>query len=308
MAQGSSVNIAVIGAGSIGSRHARILRELNHEVVVVSRQSGAGKYEKISVALKHEKFEYVVVASKTSQHLDDIRELSASKFSGRVLIEKPILTSLKKFPRNNFDFTAVGYNLRFHPAIAWLHDTLPQLGYISSANFYVGQYLPTWRKNDRYQNSSSATIANGGGVLRDLSHELDLAQYVFGNWTHLTSTGGKFSNLEIETDDTFSILMQTKICPALSIQMNYLDRIKQRVITINGDKGTIRIDLLSGLSQFNQTTQVFNVDSDHTYLAEHKAMIARDPKTVCSIAEALNVVKTIEAIETASSKRKWIKN
>ncbi len=307
MAQGSSVNIAVIGAGSIGSRHARILRELNHEVVVVSRRSGAGKYEKISVALKHKKFEYVVVASKTSQHLDDIRELSASKFSGRVLIEKPILTSLKKFPRNNFDFTAVGYNLRFHPAIAWLHDTLPQLGYISSANFYVGQYLPTWRKNDRYQNSSSATIANGGGVLRDLSHELDLAQYVFGNWTHLTSTGGKFSNLEIETDDTFSVLMQTKICPALSIQMNYLDRIKQRVITINGDKGTIRIDLLSGLSQFNQTTQVFNVDSDHTYLAEHKAMIAQDPKTVCSIAEALNVVKTIEAIETASSKRKWIK-
>jgi len=307
MAQGSSVNIAVIGAGSIGSRHARILRELNHEVVVVSRQSGAGKYEKISVALKHEKFEYVVVASKTSQHLDDIRELSASKFSGKVLIEKPILTSLKKFPRNNFDFTAVGYNLRFHPAIAWLHDTLPQLGYISSANFYVGQYLPTWRKNDRYQNSSSATIANGGGVLRDLSHELDLAQYVFGNWTHLTSTGGKFSNLEIETDDTFSILMQTKICPALSIQMNYLDRIKQRVITINGDKGTIRIDLLSGLSQFNQTTQVFNVDSDHTYLAEHKAMFTKDSKTICSIDEALNVMKTVEAIEIASSKRKWIK-
>jgi predicted dehydrogenase len=301
------VKIAVIGAGSIGSRHAQILRDSRHDVVVVSRRSGVGKYEKISVALKHEKFEYVVVASKTSQHLDDLRELSASKFSGTVLIEKPILTNLKKFPRNNFDFAAVGYNLRFHPAIAWLHDTLPQLGYISSANFYVGQYLPTWRKSDRYQNSSSATIANGGGVLRDLSHELDLAQYVFGNWTHLTSTGGKFSNLEIETDDTFSILMQTKICPALSIQMNYLDRIKQRVITINGDKGTIRIDLLSGLSQFNQTTQVFNVDSDHTYLAEHKAMITQDPKTVCSIAEALNVVKTIEAIETASSKRKWIK-
>jgi len=301
------VKIAVIGAGSIGSRHAQILRDSRHDVVVVSRRSGVGKYEKISVALKHEKFEYVVVASKTSQHLDDLRDLSASKFSGTVLIEKPILTSLKKFPRNNFGFAAVGYNLRFHPAIAWLHDTLPQLGYISSANFYVGQYLPTWRKSDRYQNSSSATIANGGGVLRDLSHELDLAQYVFGNWTHLTSTGGKFSNLEIETDDTFSILMQTKICPALSIQMNYLDRIKQRVITINGDKGTVRIDLLSGLSQFNQTTQVFNVDSDHTYLAEHKAMIAQDPKTVCSIAEALNVVKTIEAIETASSKRKWIK-
>ena len=307
MAPGSSVKIAIIGAGSIGSRHAQILRDSRHEVVVVSRQAGAGKYEKVSVALKHEKFEYVVVASKTSQHLDDLRQLSASKFSGTVLIEKPILINFKKFPRNNFEFAAVGYNLRFHPAIAWLRDTLPQLGYISSANLYIGQYLPTWRKNDKYQNSSSATTASGGGVLRDLSHELDLAQYLFGDWTHLTSTGGKFSNLEIETDDTFSILMQTKLCPALSIQLNYLDRIKQRVITINGDKGSIRIDLFSGLSQFNERTQVFDVGSDHTYLAEHKAMFAKDPKTICSIAEALNVVKTIEAIEIASSKRKWIK-
>ena len=299
------MKIAIVGAGSIGSRHAQILRDLRHEVVVVSRRSGAGKYEKISNALKHEKFEYVVVASKTSQHFNDLRELSASKFCGKVLVEKPILTSLKKLPKNNFDFAAVGYNLRFHPAIAC--DTLPQLGDISSANFYVGQYLPTWRKNDKYQNSSSAMIANGGGVLRDLSHELDLAQYFFGDWSYLTSSGGKFSNLEIETDDTWSILMQTKTCPALSIQMNYLDRIKQRVITVNGDKGTIKIDLISGLSQFNERTQVFNVDSDHTYLAEHKAMIAKDSKTICSIAEALNVVKTIEAIEIASSKRKWIK-
>jgi len=167
MAPGSSVKIAIVGAGSIGSRHAQILRDSRHEVVVVSRQSGAGKYEKISDALKHEKFEYVVVASKTSQHFDDLRELSSSKFSGKVLVEKPILTSLKKLPKNSFDFAAVGYNLRFHPAIAWLRDTLPQLGDISSANFYIGQYLPTWRKNDRYQNSSSATIANGGGALRD---------------------------------------------------------------------------------------------------------------------------------------------
>lgn len=305
------MKIAVIGAGSIGSRHARILRESNHEVVVVSNytnnQPDTIQYKSISDALKHNRFEYVVVASRTSQHESDLKELCKAKFMGKVLIEKPLFATNKKIAKNRFEFAGVGYNLRFHPAIAWLRDTLPQLGYISSANFYIGQYLPTWRKNNKYQNSSSATIASGGGVLRDLSHELDLVQYFFGDWSHLTSTGGKFSNLEIETEDTFSILMQTKTCQAISIQLNYLDRIKQRVITINGDKGTIRIDLLSGLAQFNDTTQVFNADLDHTYLAEHKAMIAQDPKTICSIAEALTVVKTIEAIEIAASKRKWIK-
>ena len=311
MAQGSSVKIAVIGAGSIGSRHARLLRELHHEVVVVSsyvnNQPDVISYKSISDALKHDQFEYVVVASRTSQHKSDLKELCKAKFTGKVLIEKPLFASNEKIAKNKFGFAGVGYNLRFHPAITWLRDTLPQLGYVSSASFYIGQYLPTWRKNVRYQNSSSATIANGGGVLRDLSHELDLVQYLFGDWSHLTSTGGKFSNLEIETDDTFSILMQTRTCQAISIQLNYVDRIKQRMITINGDKGTIRIDLLSGLAQFNDTTQVFNADLDNTYLAEHRAMIAHDPKTICSIAEGLTVVKTIEAIEVAASKRKWIK-
>lgn len=305
------MKIAIIGAGSIGSRHARILQDLKHEVVIVSshvnNQLNTVKYKSISDALKSEQFEYVVVASKTSQHVNDLDELRKAKFMGKVLIEKPLFAATEKLAKNKFEFAGVGYNLRFHPAISWLRETMPQLGQISSANFYIGQYLPSWRKNNKYQNSSSATIASGGGVLRDLSHELDLVQYFFGDWSHLTSTGGKFSNLEIETDDTFSILMQSKTCQAISIQLNYLDRIKQRNITINGDKGTIRIDLLSGLAQFNDTTQVFNADLDHTYVAEHKAMIARDPKTICSIAEALTVVKTIEAIEIAASKRRWIK-
>lgn len=305
------MKIAIIGAGSIGSRHARILQDLKHEVVIVSshvnNQHNTVKYKSISDALKSEQFEYVVVASKTSQHVNDLDELRKAKFMGKVLIEKPLFAATEKLTKNKFEFAGVGYNLRFHPAISWLRETMPQLGQISSANFYIGQYLPSWRKNNKYQNSSSATISSGGGVLRDLSHELDLVQYFFGDWSHLTSTGGKFSNLEIETDDTFSILMQSKNCQAISIQLNYLDRIKQRNITINGDKGTIRIDLLSGLAQFNDTTQVFNADLDHTYLAEHKAMIARDPKTICSIAEALTVVKTIEAIEIAASKRRWIK-
>lgn len=305
------MKIAIIGAGSIGSRHARILQDLKHEVVIVSshvnNQLNTVKYKSISDALKSEQFEYVVVASKTSQHVNDLDELRKAKFMGKVLIEKPLFAATEKLTKNKFEFAGVGYNLRFHPAISWLRETMPQLGQISSANFYIGQYLPSWRKNNKYQNSSSATIASGGGVLRDLSHELDLVQYFFGDWSHLTSTGGKFSNLEIETDDTFSILMQSKNCQAISIHLNYLDRIKQRNITINGDKGTIRIDLLSGLAQFNDTTQVFNADLDQTYVAEHKAMIARDPKIICSITEALTVVKTIEAIEIAASKRRWIK-
>ena len=101
--------------------------------------------------------------------------------------------------------------------------------------------------------------------------------------------------------------MKTKACNALSIQLNYLDRINQRNITIIGDNGTIKVDLISRTAQFNETTKTFELEPDQTYLAEHTAMIVKDATTLCTFDEALAVVETIDAIEKASNKQKWIK-
>ena len=307
MASGDPVKVAVIGAGSIGSRHARILNELGHQVIVVSSHAQFGNHQRIRDALKQDQYEYVVVASKTSQHNSDLKELLSAGFAGKVLVEKPLFASTEKIQTNEFNLAAVGYNLRFHPAIRWLRTTLPQLGAISSANFYVGQYLPTWRESRDYRTSSSASIDSGGGVLRDLSHELDLAQLFFGNWHQLTAVGGKFSNLEIESQDTFSILLQTEKSPVVSIQLNYLDRLSQRTVTINGDNGTISLDLISGVARFNYVTETFRVESDQTYTAQHNAMIAGESNELCSFEQALAVLQTIEAIEIASAKHVWVK-
>ena len=306
MASGNSVNVAVVGAGSIGSRHQRILKQLGHQVSVVSANSPDADFRSMSDALERESFDYVVIASQTSQHVTDLSALINNRFSGRVLIEKPLFEKLHTLEDNNFSFAAVGYNLRFHPAIVWLKDTLPKLGKLSSANFYVGQYLPTWRPDSDYRKSSSARDISGGGVLRDLSHELDLVQYLFGDWQQLTAVGGKFSNLEIATDDTFSILMTSTKCNAISVQLNYIDRIKQRYITINGNNGTVSIDLISNTAKFNVLDVKFSVNADDSYVAQHLAVISNDSQNTCSLSEALKVVETIQAIEKSAEKLKWI--
>ena len=257
MAPGNSVNVLVVGAGSIGSRHQRILKQLGHQVSVVSANSPNAEFESLSDALERQSFDYVVIASQTSQHFHDFSTLIRNKFKGRVLIEKPVFEKPHRLKSDLFSFAAVGYNLRFHPAIIWLKDTLPKLGQLSSANFYVGQYLPTWRPDTDYRRSSSAQDSSGGGVLRDLSHELDLAQHLFGDWQRLTSIGGKFSDLEITTDDTFSILMSATKCNVVSVHLNYLDQIKQRNITINGNNGTISVDLVGNSARFNETEVQF---------------------------------------------------
>jgi predicted dehydrogenase len=306
MASGNSVNVAVVGAGSIGSRHQRILKQLGHQVSVVSANSPDADFRSMSDALERESFDYVVIASQTSQHVTDLSALINNRFSGRVLIEKPLFEKLHTLEDNNFSFAAVGYNLRFHPAIVWLKDTLPKLGKLSSANFYVGQYLPTWRPDSDYRKSSSARDISGGGVLRDLSHELDLVQYLFGDWQQLTAVGGKFSDLEIATDDTFSILMTSTNCNAISVQLNYIDRIKQRYITINGNNGTVSIDLISNTAKFNDLDVKFSVNADDSYVAQHLAVISNDSQNTCSLSEALKVVETIQAIEKSAEKLKWI--
>ena len=306
MASGNSVNVAVVGAGSIGSRHQRILIQLGHKVSVVSANSPDADFRSMSDALERESFDYVVIASQTSQHVIDLSALIKNRFNGRVLIEKPLFEKLHTLEENCFSFAAVGYNLRFHPAIVWLKDTLPKLGKLTSANFYVGQFLPTWRPDSDYRKSSSARDISGGGVLRDLSHELDLVQYLFGDWQQLTAVGGKFSDLEIATDDTFSILMTSTKCNAISVQLNYVDRIKQRYITINGNNGTVSIDLISNTAKFSDLDVKFSVNADDTYVAQHLAVISNDSQNTCSLSEALKVVETIQAIEKSAEKLKWI--
>jgi predicted dehydrogenase len=306
MAPGNSVNVTVVGAGSIGSRHQRILKQLGHQVSVVSANSPNAEFESLSDALERQSFDYVVIASQTSQHFRDFSTLIHNKFKGRVLIEKPVFEKPHKLKSDSFSFAAVGYNLRFHPAIIWLKDTLPKLGNLSSANFYVGQYLPTWRPDTDYRDSSSAQDISGGGVLRDLSHELDLAQHLFGDWQKLTAIGGKFSDLEITTDDTFSILMSATKCNVVSIHLNYLDQIKQRYITINGNNGTISVDLVGNSARLNELEVKFSVTADDSYTAQHLAVISSDSQNICTLGEALKVVDTIEAIETAAKKQKWV--
>jgi len=101
-------------------------------------------------------------------------------------------------------------------------------------------------------------------------------------------------------------LMQTDRCSAVSVQMNYSDRLRQRLITVNGDNGTIQIDLVRNSATFNNSQKSFDVQPDSTYVSQHNAVIHNQDLYICSLADALKVVATIEAVEKSAKKSKWI--
>ena len=68
-------------------------------------------------------------------------------------------------------------------------------------------------------------------MLRDLSHELDLIQWLFGRWTRLTALGGRRGELEIDADDTWAVLLELDSGAIATLHLNYLDRPGRRRVT-----------------------------------------------------------------------------
>jgi len=302
------MKVLVIGFGSIGARHCRILKELGHSVSVVS-QHGTSEYPcytDIEVALSRGRPEYVIVANRTHQHFDALSQLVECGFSGTVLVEKPLFYKNKKLPQNSFQNIFVAYNLRFHPLFQRLQSLLDGQSIIT-AHAYVGQYLPDWRPGQDYRKGYSVRKAEGGGVLNDLSHELDYLNWILGGWSSVVAVGGHFSQLAGDSDDVVGLLITMKKCPVTMIHLNYLDRVLRREVVINTSTHTYSVDLAHGSLRVDEQTETYVMERDDTYRAEHLAVMNRDHSSLCSFSQGMDVVELICGAEKSMIKKSWVK-
>lgn len=298
--------VLVIGYGSIGKRHENILSNLGYEVIVVSRRinNRDNFYQTIEEALKNNAINYVVISNETQNHQKTLDILQELNYSGKILLEKP--ANIMRSESKNEIF--VGYNLRFHPVIKALKKELINEE-VYAVNCYVGQYLPTWRPNTDYRNCYSASEKKGGGVLKDLSHELDYLNYLFGKWEKLVSSGGKISNLEIDSLDEMMTLYATKTVPNISLEMNYLDRIIQRYIIVHTGTKTIRADLINNTLQINNKIKHFDLERNDTYRDQHLAILNEvNTEQLASLQQGIYIDDMIVAVEKSVKESRWIYN
>ncbi|MBX9633725.1 MAG: Gfo/Idh/MocA family oxidoreductase [Magnetospirillum sp.] len=297
----------VIGFGSIGQRHARLLDGLGCRVAVLSRRpvSGFTAYSDLATALAGHDPDYVVVANETSAHRASLAALAELDFGGKVLVEKPLGRQPGTLPVLPFT-AAVAYNLRFHPVLAALHQALAGQSVIS-CQAYCGQYLPDWRPGTDYRQCYSADPAQGGGVLRDLSHEIDLLLWLFGGCSRLTALGGHLSPLEIASDDCWGMLMELQHCPVATLHINYLDRPGRRDIVVNTATDTFRADLSRGMLVRNGEETALPCGRDDTYLAQHRAMLEGSMNQLCSLEQAEAAMRLIAAAERAAQAGEWVR-
>lgn len=307
------MKVLVRGLGSIGRRHARLALEQGHTVAGVSGApcTVCPRYDTLEDALDALRgADLVIIADATARHAQDMAALlpHAARI-GRVLVEKPLTASaaeLGTFVRAPMP-VFVAYNLRQHPCVRRLCALLAGQ-HLESLHLYVGQYLPDWRPGTDYRKGYSASASRGGGVLRDLSHELDLACLLAGPWKTLTALGGHGSHLQIDSDDMFTYVGIHAACGHVACHMNYLDRTPRRRIVANTPAGTFAADLITGEVHTPDGTERFAVARDEMYARQLQAALGNDTAELCSLREGMAVVCMIDAIERASRERIWVRS
>ena len=297
----------VVGYGSVGARHARLLTELGCRTVVVSKRNVNFPivYSDLAVALTKENPQYVVIANETNRHHETLLMLAQLHYEGITLVEKPLFSRYIEISPLPFQKVFVAYNLRFHPIIQRLKWLLAD-EHVLSVQAYVGQYLPDWRPSSDYRASYSASAEQGGGVLRDLSHELDYLTWMLEGWKRVSSLGGHLSSLKITSDDVFALMMVTPSCPVVTLQMNYLDRVGRRLMIINTAKHTIKADLIKGTIMVDKDNELFSVARDDTYHDMHEALLSGREDIACFLDEGLETLRLIEATERAAKCCEWV--
>lgn len=341
----------VIGGGSIGSRHREILGSLTNangtpvfaRVDTVSRharetmQSGEpqhGKYFRVLEELSDESgetnlsnYDYFIIASETTRHLEQFLYLSERVTAKRILIEKPVFDSESDSKQRIAELSetlhdaarknqvCVAYNLRFHPIIKKLYELLSfeskgneyPSGRLLSFSVYVGQYLPDWRPTRDYRVTYSAKKSEGGGVLLDLSHEIDYLQLVCGKISQATGFVGRVSDLEIDTEDLALFSGITERGVAFQVGLDYLSRHPVRKILAHASLCTFEADLIAQKlwrSDANGRVEIecnesIPIARNFTYTAMHSAMLGLSQNSgvpLCGFSEGLAVLDAIDMI------------
>ncbi len=269
------MRVLITGLGSIGQRHARNLgavvgpelellayrvRGLRHVITPeldldtgadVERTFNLKLYSDFDQALSQQP-DVVFVTNPNDQHIPIA--VTAAQAGCNLFIEKPLSNSLEGVSEliELVDVKKlvcfVGYQLRFHPCIRRTQSLLNThvIGRVISARLTFGEYLPDWHKYEDYRQYHASRKDQGGGVILSQIHDLDYACLLFGMPRKVFALGGKFSDLEIDVEDTASILMECIVegTPVpVHIHQDYVQRPPTRTCEVIGEAGKIFLDL-----------------------------------------------------------------
>ena len=316
-----ALSVAIVGFGSAGSRALQVLRELRPEAefLVVSRHATTGEGFTSTSSLDDVVAfapDAVIVAGPATTRADVVRQIGT--LGVPVFIEKPLAHTLGDavevldLSGPLVERSQVGYNLRFSESLIAFRDLVRggRYGRVLRFNAETAQYLPDWRPGKDYRDTVSARADLGGGVLLELSHELDYLRWIFGEWDWVSAWTGRTSSLEIDVEDTARVTIgiegdqaETQVVGQLSL--DFVRRDQTRSVTAVCEGGTLRWDGISGTVEINEPSEsgwktlLTDSGSQSTYGAQWDSFLSvveKGSAPLVAMSDGVAVLRAVEAI------------
>ncbi len=267
------MKIIFFGLGSIGQRHARILlKSYPHKLYAFrsgkNREKNDLGIEELTTwdEVERLKPDVAFITNPTSLHIEVA--FKCAKLGIKLFIEKPIgkdlkgLNKLLKVVSNQKLVTYVGYDVRFHPVIVYLKKFINGKK-VLHLRATCTSFYPNWRPGRNHLEVYTAQKKIGGGVILDLSHELDYVSYLLGPVKKIKGSFEKRGNVTVDAEDYADILVNTSTAPA-NIHINFLSHQALRQVHIDLGDSTLVGDLLTGeIKHFKKEKLYKNIKLDY---------------------------------------------
>jgi predicted dehydrogenase len=245
--------IPVIGAGSIGQRHYANLQALGVKTVLLPWR------DLDTVAFRRLGADAAVIATATPVRMDPVR--LCTELNIPFYIEKPLahdaatVEAILDLAGPLAERSMVGFMMRYHPAVHPLANL--DLASIYDASFGIGHDVRQWRRNWSFARSYAAR-PEGGGVLLDLCHELDMALTLLPGCK--VADVSSLGHAQFPGVDFASRIALARDRMIGSVAMDYLSPISYRRIVLRGTDCVADFDLIAGRYRIDAGQGAQNVE------------------------------------------------
>ena len=321
--------ILIIGKGSIGLKHFKWAKQFSSKseikIVGFREEFSVSQIDSKSETLLKESLDFkpnlTIVACPAPWHVETAQRFA--DVNSHIFIEKPI--SISSFKVAKLIATCskrnlvlqIGYNLRFSKSLQKFKEVIDSqiLGDLQEIYCSAGQFLPDWRPDKDYRKSVSAQKSLGGGVLLELSHEVDYLRWIFGEIKWVSGSLGNVGELGIDVEDSaeFKLGFNSKLSAhdlIADVHLDFIRKAPQRYCKVVGILGSLEWNGLTGEVIFNskkhELSRTFTFSDSgfsKTYRDEWKSLInciTTGDKPLVSGGDGLRVVEIIEAIREAN--------
>ncbi|MBI5034757.1 MAG: Gfo/Idh/MocA family oxidoreductase [Chloroflexi bacterium] len=318
------LSVLIVGCGSIGKRHARVLTQLGvsdlracdpiaeQREALKAQGANVKVYESIEAGLR-DKPDAVFICTPPWMHVP--QAMQAISAGAHVFSEKPLSDSLdgvaelEALARDENKKVMVGLCFRYHAGLVKAKRFVDEgrVGRVVSVRALMGEHLPDVRPDYRTLFSAQKTGAF------DLMHDIDLAIWFAKQAVKRThSVFGTFSDIGITAPDVVELLMEFEDRCVATVHLDFFQRPRRRQIEIIGTQGVVMVEFAKWegctVSLFESAkgewvSEEMITERDDMFRAEDREFlqaIGEDKPIACPLAEARKSLEVVLKAQNAN--------